>query len=82
MGSDKPPVTFQGSPAADHDSTTVFLSNAQGFIDQASKVKSIKAQVNIYQSRAPVLEFETANLLVWSRKDKANEQYWVRSQYC
>lgn len=68
---DKSPLTFRASPAADHDSKTVFLGNAQGFIDQALKVKSIKAQVNIYHSGGSVLEFESTGPLVWSQMAKA-----------
>jgi hypothetical protein len=67
---DKPPVNFNASPPADHDSTAIFLSNPQGFIDQASKVKSIKVQPNMSHAGSPVLEFESIDPLVWGQKVK------------
>jgi hypothetical protein len=65
---DKAPVTFRASASADHDSTSIFLRNPQGFIDHASKAKSIKLQMSIYKSGAPVLEFESPTPLEWGGK--------------
>lgn len=66
----RPPVTFQGSAPADHSSTSVFIRGAQGFIEHAKKAKSIKVQLNVYQSGAEVLEFDSDEPLVWGPKVK------------
>lgn len=64
------PMTFGATPPQDLDHTYIFLRNAKGFIEQASKVRSIKVQMNIYKGGAPVLEFESPDPLVWGKKSK------------
>lgn len=61
------PMTFSASGPEDLSSTTVFLRNAQKFIDQAKKTKSIKIQMNIYQAGGEVLEFESTAPLIWGQ---------------
>lgn len=64
---DGQPITFGANGPADHGSTKIFLSNAQKFIDQAKKTKSIKIQMNIYQAGGEVLEFDSPTPLVWGQ---------------
>ncbi|QPS10623.1 hypothetical protein I6G66_11795 [Delftia acidovorans] len=68
---DGKPMDFSGSPSADHDSTIVFLKDAQRFINAASKAKQILVQANIYQAGSPILEFHSGKpleSLEWTRK--------------
>lgn len=68
---DGKPMDFPGSPSADHDSTIVFLKDAQRFINAASKAKQILVQANIYQAGSPILEFHSGKpleSLEWTRK--------------
>ncbi len=62
---DSQPVTFWAVGSADHDSTKIFLRNAQKFVELAKNTKSIKVQMTIYQAGAPVLEFDSPAPLVW-----------------
>lgn len=64
---DGQPMTFSANGPEDLSSTTVFLRNAQKFIDQTKKTKSIKIQMNIYQAGGQVLEFESPIPLVWGQ---------------
>lgn len=61
------PMTFSASGPEDLSSKTVFLRNAQKFIDEARKTKSIKIQMNIYQAGGEVLEFASYTPLVWGK---------------
>lgn len=62
---DAAPVRFNGSESADHDSSVVFVNNANKFIQQATKSKKILVQVNMYHAGAPVLEFSMNEPLKW-----------------
>jgi hypothetical protein len=63
---DAPPIKFSGLEPADHSRTSVFFQNGRRFIAQAQKAKRMLVQVNLYQSGAPVLEFESPEPLKWS----------------
>jgi hypothetical protein len=69
------PINFSAAGPADNSSNTVFLRNAQKFIEQAKKNSSIKIQLNIYQAGGEVLEFDSPSPLVWgavpTKKPKA-----------
>lgn len=62
---DGAPSTFSATGPADHSSDTIFIRNAQKFIDQAKKTKNIKIQMNVYQAGGQVLEFDSPSPLVW-----------------
>lgn len=62
---DAPPVRFNGSESADHDSSVVFFNSSNKFIQQATKAKKILVQVNMYHAGAPVLEFSSIEPLKW-----------------
>lgn len=62
---DDQPITFKGGGAADHDSRVVFILDSKRFIARATKAKKILAQINLYQNGNQVLEFSTAEPLVW-----------------
>lgn len=59
------PVRFTGLPAADHDSTVVFLQPAAKFIAQAKTAKKILVQLTLFRGGDQVLEFSTPNTLNW-----------------
>ena len=61
------PVRFTAVRPADHSSTMLFLSPAQRFIASAKKASTIRAQANIFQEGAPILEFN-ATALEWPPK--------------
>lgn len=62
------PVTFSALPPSDHSSTSVFIRNAQSFIDKAKIAKTIKVQLEIYQNGPQILEFEASEPLSWGPK--------------
>lgn len=62
---DGPAMTFSANEPADNSSTHVFLQNAKRFIASASKAKRILVQVTMFRNGSPVLEFRSANPLVW-----------------
>lgn len=64
---DKPPMSFSGTGPADNSSDVVFLNNAQRFINEAKKAKSILISMNIYQAGAPLLEFNSIAPLEWGK---------------
>lgn len=62
---DSQPLTFSGSPSADHDSTTVFLNNPRRFIEQAKKHQRLAIQLSMYQAGDQILEFSVPAALKW-----------------
>lgn len=50
--------------AADHSTTTLFLSGFQGLVTRLKKAKTLRIQAPVYQEGEPVFEFDVAGL-VW-----------------
>lgn len=65
---DKPAMRFSGTEPADNSSETIFLNNAPRFISEAKKARRVLVSMNIYQSGAPVLEFNSTTPLEWGKK--------------
>jgi hypothetical protein len=64
------PTRYRAVGPADHSSKVLFLEPEGRFIAAARKAKTIRVQANIYQSGAPVLEFNAGALEwppVWTR---------------
>jgi hypothetical protein len=66
------PVTFHGGGAADHSSTTIFLTPERRFIDLAKKAKRIRVAVTVYQAGSQVLEFSSSTSLIWDTPKAAS----------
>lgn len=62
---DGQPVPFKADGTADHNPKMIVFRHPELFIALAKTAKTIKVQMTIYQSGAPVLEFETPSPLVW-----------------
>lgn len=58
---DSPPVTFNASEPADHDSTVLFIENYSGFVGKMMKAKKVRIQANYFREGSPILEFDVSN---------------------
>lgn len=65
---DAQPVTFSGTPAADHSSNYVFLQNTKLFLQKAAKAKRILVQATFFHGGSPILTFDAPMPLVWPPK--------------
>lgn len=65
---DAKPITFNGTGAADHDSTVAFLSSPQRFIESAQKTQNILVQFTVYNGGTNILEFSFPAPLKWTDK--------------
>jgi hypothetical protein len=54
---------FRAVPAADHSTTTLFLSPFARFMEEVAKAKTVRIEAQFYQEGAPVIEFEVAGLV-------------------
>lgn len=46
-----------GNETADHDTTTIFVSNYSRFLQKLKKAKTVRIQVGVYQQGSPTFEF-------------------------
>lgn len=53
---------MSASEPDDHSSTTLFVSNASSFINQARKSEKVYIEANVYQEGSRVFEFDTSGL--------------------
>lgn len=54
------PVRYSANGPADNSSETLFLANYGGFAERMLKAKRVRISAEIYQSGAPVFEFDVA----------------------
>lgn len=54
------PVRYNASGPSDNSSETLFLSNYGGFAERLLRAKRVRISAEIYQSGAPVFEFDVA----------------------
>lgn len=54
---DGQPQDWRASPAADNDSTVIFIRNADGFLQRMRSAKVVRVQPRIYQEGEPIFEF-------------------------
>jgi hypothetical protein len=64
---EKSPMTFTGTPPADHSSESLFLSPASKFVSELGKAKKTLVEVSYYQSGSRASEFKTEGF-VWDVK--------------
>jgi hypothetical protein len=64
---EKSPMTFTGTPPADHSSEALFLSPASKFVSELAKAKKTLVEVSYYQSGSQASEFKTEGF-VWDSK--------------
>lgn len=62
------PTSFEAHPPDDHSSDSIFILDAEKFVDRAKKAKSILVQFSAYQNGSPVLEFVPPAPLKWASK--------------
>lgn len=64
---DKPAMKFNGLAPSDGSTETAFLDQESKFISEASKAKTIKVSLEIYQGGVQVLEFAPPKPLEWPK---------------
>ncbi|QQR73097.1 MAG: hypothetical protein IPJ17_16655 [Holophagales bacterium] len=57
---DGQPQDWHASPAADNDSTVIFIRNADGFLQRMKAAKVVRVQPRIYQEGEPIFEFRVS----------------------
>jgi len=60
------PVVYSGSEPADNSSNIVFINNARGFINNASRAEKILVQMSFFQSGTHILTFDPPEPLKWN----------------
>ncbi len=64
---EKNPMTFTGTPPADHSPASLFLAPASKFVAELAKAKTTLVEVSYYQSGSRASEFKTEGF-VWDSK--------------
>ena len=57
---DSPPVKFSAVGPADHNTTSIYISNYAGFTSQMLKAKKVRIEANFYHNGSQVLEFDVS----------------------